>query len=283
MPETNNNFFLQLLSLTVIIFTLPILLTSAEKPQVAQNASASATLSTPTPFEPFPYKIPKIPNDRSYRIMLVGDSIVGSLGENAPLLRQHLIELYLEHEFVNYNYGFGSTSIETLSQRLTQTTIYENQSFPPILSQGFDLIIIESFAYNPLSQEVQNEGIAKHINFLDESLRQIIEEKPKSVVAIMTPIAPSKKHFAEGVYDLSLLEREKWANERIAYIDAVISYAKEKQIPLINVYEKSLNINGEVNLNLINHDDFIHPSTEGIDLISKTISEFIYTNKIFPD
>lgn len=215
--------------------------------------------------------------------MMVGDSMVGSLGANAQLLRQHLIEYFPNHEFVNYNYGFGSTNIETLPARLTQDTIYNNVNFPSILSQGFDLVIIESFAYNPLSQEVSGEGLNKHLRILEESIRQIIDNKPDSIIAIMTPIAPNKKLFAKSIYKLTTQERVLWVEERISYIKGVREFAMENHIPLIDVYEKSLTPDGDGNLKFINPDDYIHPSAEGVDLISKTIAEFIYNNKIFLD
>jgi lysophospholipase L1-like esterase len=108
-------------------------------------------------------------------------------------------------------------------------------------------------------------------------------ERPETVVALMTPIAPNKDYFAKGVYDLTPQERLEWANERITYIEGVIKYAKDNQIPLINVYEKSLTPQSDGDLKYINPDDYIHPSAEGADLISKTIAEFIYNNKIFPE
>jgi len=252
------------------------------KPQETKTTRGEF-IPTPTIFQPFPYKLPKIAVSRAYRTMLVGDSMVDSLGLNANLLRQHLIEYYPDHEFVNYNYGFGATSIETLHERLNAQTEYNGTFFPAILSQGFDLIIIESFAYNPLSSLNQEEGLSRHRRILDESIREIIKSKPGSVVAIMVTIAPNKTHFAQGVYELSPEERTRWAEERIAYIESTVAYAKENKIPLINVYEKSLNSDGSGNLIYINPDDYIHPSSEGIDLISRLIAEFIYQNRIFPE
>lgn len=274
---------IEILSLSVLFFIFVISLSGVQKHQKVYPVPGFTEAPTPTPFNPFPYNPPKISNSRSYRIMLVGDSIVGSLGPNAQLLRQHLIELYPEHEFVNYNYGFGATNIETLPQRLTVSTEYKGQNYPSILSQGFDLIIIESFAYNPLPQNIAGEGLRKHIKFLDESIKLIIKAKSNSVVAIMTPIAPSKKLFAKGVYNLTTEERVRWAEERISYIEGAVKYAKENSIPLINIYEKTLTPGGEGNLKYINPDDYIHPSHEGVDLISKTIAEFIFKNKIFPE
>src|SRR3989344_7531054 len=128
------------------------------KPQETKTTRGEF-IPTPTIFQPFPYRLPKVTISRAYRTMLVGDSMVDSLGLNANLLRQHLIEYYPDHEFVNYNYGFGATSIETLPDRLNKGSIYLDQNYLAILSQGFDLIIIESFGYNPLSQLNEGEGL----------------------------------------------------------------------------------------------------------------------------
>jgi len=283
MDSSKKDVFIQLLSICTLLFISVIFLSNTQIPQNVSPTGAFVTIPTPTPFNPFPYNPPQIPNSRSYLTMLVGDSMVGSLGPNAQLLRLHLIELYKDHEFVNYNYGFGATSIETLPDRLTKDSLYEGQNYPAILSQGFNLIIIESFGYNPLSQLKDGEGLAKHMRILDESIKQIIKARPESVVAIMAPIAPNKENFAKGVYDLSPEERIKWTDERTSYIESVIKYAKENEIPLINVYEKSLTTQGTGDLKYINSDDHIHPSTEGVDLISRTIAEFIFNNKIFPE
>lgn len=277
--------FIQLLSICILFLNIMIITSDVQKPQNADPAKGfiAASTPTPTPFNPFPYNPPEIPVKYVYLTMLVGDSIVGSLGPNAQLLRQHLIELYPNHEFLNYNYGFGSTSIETLPERLTKDTVYKEQNYRPILSHGFDLIIIESFGYNPLSKENEAEGLAKHMNILDESIKLVIKERPETIVAIMTPVAPNRNYLAKGVYDISTEERTKWANERIVYIESVIDYANENQIPLINIYEKSLTSEGDGDLKYINPDDYIHPSAEGVDLISRTIAQFIFDNKIFSE
>lgn len=240
-------------------------------------------VSTTTPFNPFPYVIPQIPQKRSYLTYLVGDSIVESLGLNAEGLREDLIKLYPNHEFVNYNYGFGSTNILSLEDRLTKETTYQGTKYPPILHQGFDLIIIESFGYNPLSQFPLNQGLIVYEQTLDSDIKQIIAQKPNSVVAIMTPIAPNQENFAKYNFMLSPQVRASWVEERRAYIQKAIDYATSHNIPLINVYQKSLLPDGDGNLKYINTSDYIHPSTEGIKLIEQTIADFVHKNQIFPD
>src|SRR5258708_2456181 len=236
----------------------------------------------PTPFNPFPYKMPIIQPNRSYLTYIVGDSMVNALGLNANILRLDLIKLYQNNEFVNYNYGFSSTNIESLPDRLNKETTFEGTKYPPILTQGFDLIIFESFAYNPLSQYPLADGLKKHDEILDEAIKEIVMTHPNSIVALMTPIAPNKENFAKYTYKLSAEQRTQWVNERLAYIERYIEYAKERNLPLINVYEKSLTPDGDGDLKYINKDDYIHPSKEGIALMSQTIANFIYQNKIFP-
>lgn len=249
-----------------------------EEPTIVQRVMQSSP--TPTPYR-FPYKNPVLEKQRSYRTILVGDSITASLGANANKLREDLIDYYPDSEFVNYNYGYGSTNIESLPQRLHEQTTYLGETNPPILKQGFELIIIESFAFNPLSEYPLEEGLQKQTEVLERSVRDILQEKPHVALAFMTPIAPSLSEFGKGTVDLSPEQRSYWATERIAYIDNHRKFAEDHGIPVIDVYEASLKEDGTVDLRYV-ADDFIHPSEEGIDLISQEIADYIYENEVFP-
>lgn len=229
----------------------------------------------------YPYNSPVIPSKRSYITVLVGDSMTELLGVNAPRLRENLIKYYPSHEFVNYNYGFGATNISTLMDRLKNNSSYLNTTYPSILSQDFDLIIMESFAYNPLSEYPLEIGLKKQVEILDEAVKTIIRAKPNAIIVFMTPIAPDKNNYARGTYDLTQEMRTKWVNERIFYIKNHSKFAKERGIKVIDIYEKSLDKDGSVNSAYV-AKDFIHPSSAGVDLITSTVAEFIFTNKIFP-
>jgi len=247
------------------------------------NYPAQLQIRVEAPKTYFPYQQPSIPVKRSYLTFLVGDSMIAALGKNANQLRLDLIAIYPAHEFVNYNYGFGSTNILTVPDRLEKQTTYLGETFPPINDQTFDLIIFESFAYNPLSQYPLSEGLMIQARTLEVSVKSVIDKHPGSVVAIMVPIAPSEESFAKGVYDLTPEDRKQWVMERVAYINNAVDFAQKNNIPLINVYQKSLTTDGKADLKYINPRDFIHPSKEGIRLISKTIADFIYQNRIFPE
>jgi hypothetical protein len=267
-------FFLIALTFTFSYFVF----VNSRKSQSTTSRSATETQV----FNPFPYNLPKIPPKQSYLTYLVGDSMVASLGPNANGLRLKLISYYPDNEFVNYNYGFGATNILTLNERLTNETSYEGVTFPPILKQGFDLIIIESFAYNPLSEYPLEDGLNIYETELDAAVKKIIETKPGAVLAFMTPIAPNKENFAKNSRDLSDQVRLQWVSEREAYVNKFVEYASSRQIPVINVYEKSLDSNGNGDLKYIDPHDFIHPSREGIELIENAIADFIFQNSIFP-
>lgn len=252
---------------------------------VFNNAKNNIRLNTevagPT-INPFPYKPPKIQTKRSYLTYLVGDSMTEALGTNADGLRLKQISNYPNSEFVNYNYGFGSTNILSLNERLLYETTYLGTKFPPILEQGFDLIIIESFAYNPLSEFSIEDGLKNYEAALDGAVKQIIRAKPNSVLALMTPVAPNKENFAKYSRDLTQEVRLKWVEERESYIKKLIEYANKNHIPLIDVYAASQDENGNGNLKYIDSSDFIHPSKEGVGLIEQSIADFIFENKIFP-
>lgn len=218
----------------------------------------------------------KYPPD--YLVVLAGDSMTEYLG-NSDELRVFMSEYYPDKTFDFLNYGFGSTNILSLPDRLTNWTQH-GRAFQPILDIDFDLIIIESFGHNPLSEYSLDEGFKKQTETLDKSLALIKSKRPNSKIVFLATISPNKKVYAGHLVDLSPEKRILWANERVAYIKNHIEYAKSHNIPLINIFEKSLGLDGDGNLKYINDHDYIHPSPSGIIFISREIADFIYKNKL---
>lgn len=213
-------------------------------------------------------------------IILVGDSMTEILGENATEIKDFLKQHYPRKQINIINYGFGATNIESLPDRVERDTTRGGKLYPAILNQDFDLIIIESFGNNPLSHYPLEEGLKKQTQILDDVVRRIKETHPDSIIVFSATIAPHKDRYGEGAVVLETKEREKWASERAAYIRNHINYADSHAIPLINIYQKSLDENGGGNIDYINTNDFIHPSTTGIIFISYEIAEFIYKNRL---
>lgn len=228
------------------------------------------------------YEPPQIATNSAYTIIFVGDSMTDALGPNFDALRPLLANHYPNKVFGLFNYGYGSTNILSVEERLNRDTTYLDTTNYAILSREFDIIIIESFGHNPLSQYPLEEGLKIQTETLDHLVAQIVDAKPKSVVVFLATIAPSQSHYAKKSVDLTPEKRRDWANERRFYIENHINYAKKHNIPLINTYEKSLDKNGLALLKYINPDDYIHPSVEGIKLISREITDFFFKNNILP-
>lgn len=213
-----------------------------------------------------------------YTIVLVGDSMTEYLG-NSDELRSYLKNYYLDKTFEILNYGFGSTNILSVEKRLKEET-FHTRSFKAILDLDFDLILLESFGHNPLSEYPLEEGLQKQNQALDIILQSITEKKPNSKIVFAATISPNKYAYGRGVVELSDEERIKWAEERVAYIKNHIKYATSHNIPLINIFEKSLDEGGNGNTDYISNADYIHPSPQGVYFISEQIAKFIFENKI---
>lgn len=229
-------------------------------------------------FFPNPAPLKNSPAAPDYLIVLVGDSMTEALG-NSTELRNFMKDYYPNKTFDFLNYGFGSTNILSLPNRLINWTEY-GRAFQPILDINFKLIIIESFAYNPLSQYPLAEGLQKQTETLDQVVKLIKKRKPTAKIAFLATISPNSKRYGQGSVDLSPTQRQQWSGERVAYLKNHIHYANSHQIPLINVFEKSLDSLGDGNLEYIEKKTYIHPSPSGIIFISREIADFIYQNKL---
>ena len=225
------------------------------------------------------YVAPTIKNKESPTIIFLGDSMTEALGENFDFLRKDLEKYYPKKVFGLFNYGFGSTNILSAKERLQKDTTYSGKNFQAILNRYFDIILIESFGTNPLSEFPLAQGLQKQTEALDQIVAELVDTHPDSLIVFVATVAPSSS-YGKGVVNLSPQVRIQWANERRAYIENHISYAKKHNIPLINVYEKTLDKNGLTINKYINSGNYIHPSVAGVSLISQTIADYLYKNKI---
>lgn len=235
--------------------------------------SVSAPAATPTPT---PVVLKEALVRDAYTIVMVGDSMTEALGPNVDKLREYLKVNYPDKVFGIYNLAKGSTSILSLQELL------EKDVLP---SREFEVILIESFGYNPLSEMSLEDGLKKQTELLDKAVNSIRQAKTKakvnSIIVFVATIAPNRENYGKNTVDLSPEKRAEWADERSAYIKNHIKYAEDHNIPLINVYEKSIK-DGTGNMEYIKGDTFIHPSAKGIELISKEIADFLFTSRIMP-
>lgn len=213
-------------------------------------------------------------NKPDYTLVFLGDSMTEALG-NFDELRADLKPFYPNKRFLLLNYGFGSTNILSVQDRIVKDSTHSGRIFQPINNIPFDLIFIESFGNNPLSQYSLSDGLKKQTEALDQIVNTLTTAHPKSSIVFVATLAPIRDRYGEGSVNLLTSERQRWADERAAYIKNHIAYAKAHNIPVVDIYDETLGIDGGGEVDYISSADFIHPSPSGIYFISSRLSEFI--------
>jgi len=278
-------FFLLILALLYAIFpkyNLP-------KNLIVQKAPITTPASTPTP-TPFifsSYSAPTIAKKQVYKIVMIGDSMTAALGPHGGGLSDYMNSIYKKsaqdpQRIIIDNYA-KSSNILAVNDELAQRITINEYTFGPLLSEDFDLILVESYGYNPLSQFGIQGGLKQQNLALDALMKILITTHPHAAIVFVATIAPNLENYAKATQpNNSTTERAQQADERISYIKNHIQYATSHNIPLINIYQKSLTENGDGNMIYINPTDDIHPSFVGVDFIGHEIGNFIYNNKILP-
>jgi lysophospholipase L1-like esterase len=210
-----------------------------------------------------------------------------ALGIHGGKLSEQLNTLYKStpghQHIVIDNYAIGSKNILYLKTELTTSKTDSGETLNPVTSTHPDLILIESFGYNPLSQLGISNGLKKQTETLSDTMNFITAKLPHTAVMFVATIAPNKETYAENEQPgSSITDREQQAQERTQYIQNHIAYANAHNIPLIDIYDKSLTSDGDGNPIYIEPSDHIHPSFEGIDFISNEIANNIYASQILP-
>lgn len=176
---------------------------------------------------------------------------------------------YPTTKFKFYNYGIGSQNVVEANKRFSEPFIYQTRNHPPIDEINADVIIVSSFAYNPLSPYDK----AAHMN----SLKDLIE-KSKATGArayLLAEIAPIKEGFGKGVGGVNWDEAK--TREHVGYIlqnlESSVALASQTNTPLINAYKKS-QVDGKYgNKTYVGSHDGIHPSIEGEVFMAEVIAE----------
>lgn len=280
LKETKEKGVVQIILLLAVLVLTIFLIITTNKP--IQKNFVEKIFVAPSPTPVGNYISPTIKKSDAYTIIIVGDSMIDSLGENFDYLRQDLKIYYPGTVFGLFNYGYGSTNVLSLPERLNSETIYRGKINEAILGRALDIIIIGSFGHNPLSQLPLEEGLQKQNQILDSMVLQLVNKKPNTLIVFLADFPPSSKYYGKGVVELTDEQRSAWVNERKAYIENYIKYAQEHNIPLINIYEES-QVDGEVNLDYINKDNYIHPSSTGLIFMSQEIADYLYKNNILPN
>lgn len=253
-------------------------------PAIEPLIISNPILPTPAPIPEVPfvtYHAPKLPQKKDYTIVLLGDSMTAALGPYADELRRVMLTKYPQIDLIIKNESAPSSNIQSLQDRLLSRSTQSGAIFDPILDKPFDIIVIESFGYNPLSYLGRTEGINKANEALLTAMRILVRERPKALVVFLATIAPSHTLYGVGAVELNLTQREEWASERDLYIENHINFALAHNIPLVDTYHLTKDKKGSGLLKYINPTDHIHPSQLGVNFIQDQLAKFFIDNKIF--
>jgi len=227
-----------------------------------------------------PTPVPQKTKKSSYMIALLGDSMTDTLGPEAPHLKTALKNIYPATAFTIKNYGVGGTNIEYGIERITNAYSYLGQSIPSLVSANPDLVVLESFAYNPFSDA--DGGITRHWLNLGKAVTTLKNNLPQVKIVIAATIAPNASVFGDGAAGLSFDPIAKWQKVDIIkkYLDNTVKFAQGENLPLANAYTPSLMRDGNGNLTYINGGDHIHYSDAGRAFFSSIIASTIGKNKL---
>jgi len=236
-------------------------------------------LGVPTP-SPTPTPKTYVSKKGHYTIALLGDSMIDTLGVGIPNLKTDLTALFPATTFTLLNFGVGGTNIDYGLTRLTNGYTYLNTSYPSVISTNPDIVVVESFAYNPYSFD--SGALEKHWTQLATIVDMLRNNLPGAKIIIAATIAPNSKTFGDGAPGISLSAEEKIAKTTTIkqYLHSTVQFAKSSHLPLVDAYDATLDGNGDGLLKYINPGDHIHYSQTGRVFFTQKIADTIIANNL---
>jgi lysophospholipase L1-like esterase len=216
----------------------------------------------------------------SFTIAVIGDSMVDTLGPDVPHLKNKLTRLYPGVSFKILNYGVGATNIDYGITRLTNEYDYLGVHKPSLVSQKPDVVVVESFGYNPYPFD---EGaMDKHWLAMAEAVSVIRANLPDAKIVIAATIAPNWDVFGDGAPGVSFSPQAKREHVAVVkrYLENAVRFAQSQGLPLANAYHPSLQADGNGKIGYINGGDHIHYSDAGRELFGRKVADAIVNNKL---
>jgi hypothetical protein len=260
---------------------LPSSVSTASQTGLPIGVSTSGTQQTTSPTNtPIPKPAPHRSKQSAYTIAFLGDSMIDTLGPDLPNIQDLLHTYYPATKFTLQNYGVGATNIDYGITRLTNDYDYLGVHKSAILAQNPDIVVVESFAYNPYSYDVG--ALDQHWLALAKIVDTVRARTPKAQIVIAATISPNNLVFGDGAPGISMDptgKREKVATIQ-KYLDSTIAFAKSQNLPLADVYHPSLDSTGNGKVEYINPGDHIHYSDEGRALFARIFTDTVINSKL---
>ena len=213
-------------------------------------------------------------------IAFLGDSMIDTLGSDLRLVHDELVRVYPEGTFTLLNYGVGGENIVSGLERVTRDTVYLGVGRPALISTHPDIVVIESFAYNPFAFDIG--ALEQHWLSLSYIIDALKSNLPETKIVLAATIAPNSKVFGDGAPSLAFSLQDKLERTETIkrYLENTIRFAKSEGIPLADSYHPSVDSTGEGKLLYINPGDHIHYSDLGRQLFARTVVDAIVSNTL---
>ncbi len=250
---------------------------SQNKPPTPAVLGESTSRVEPTITPTIPPPLPQSNNKNSYTIAVLGDSMVQTLGEEMWHLKTALKQYYPLAKFNLLNYGDPATDAEFGLFRLTNDFDQMGIRYPSLLSQHPDIIVIESFAYNPWGD--QQNDIDRHWLTIAKMINAIKAVSPQTKIVLTATIAPNANVFGDGVLNWDADGKLTKTNTIKKYLENIINFATSEGYPLADTYHASLGSDGNGLLQYMS-GDHLHPSGPGGRLFSQKIADTIWRNHL---
>ncbi len=153
-------------------------------------------------------------------------------------------------------------------QRISITELNDSQIFytylgityPPLISQNPDVVVVESFGYN--ENNSSDGAINTHWLALSKIVDIINANLPGTKIIIAATIAPNSFVFGNGAPGVSfnVIEKIERTSTIKKYLDSTVKFARSQHLPLADVYHPSLDFVKNGKLRYINNGDHIHYS-----------------------
>lgn len=215
-----------------------------------------------------------------YTVAFLGDSMTDTLGADLRLIQDELARVYPATSVTFLNYGVGGENIVSGLERVTRETAYLGVVRPAVIAQSPDVVVIESFAYNPFSFETG--ALEQHWLSLAYIVDAIQANLPDTKIVIAATIAPNSTVFGDGAPGLGFSAQDKLERTQIIkrYLENSIRFARSEHLPLADAYHPSMDSAGEGKLLYINTGDHIHYSDAGRKLFARIVAETLISNTL---